>query len=99
MGILKKILVSAVGAAASYYVTKVVTAALERKPLKARMRDGKSKVVDMKNEVMNKAMETKDTVAARAAEVKNNAVDKAKSLYDGGDNGYGHTDDNDKKDV
>lgn len=94
--LMKKILMAAAGAIASYYATKTVKAALERKPLKSRMRDGKAKVTDIKNGIVEKAVETKETVISKAAKVKADAAAKAKALYDGdtlyegGDNGYDH---------
>ena len=67
----KKILIAAVGAAASFYATKVVTSALERKPLKTRMKEGKQKVADIKDSAMQKA-----------AEMKSSASEKMKSMIE-----------------
>lgn len=62
---LKKLIVGAVGAVVTAYVTKVVTAALERKPLKTRMREGKEKVVDIKNSAVQKAQAMKADASSK----------------------------------
>lgn len=69
--LLKKLAIAVAGIVASYYATKTVKQALERKPLKARIHDGKEKVVQLKDDVVSKVVD-----------VKNNATEKVKNLYE-----------------
>lgn len=71
MELLKKLIIGAVGAVASFYATKAVTAALERKPLKTRVREGKQKAVDIKAMAVDKA-----------TTMKTAATDKINSLIE-----------------
>ena len=76
--IIKKMIIAAIGAAASYYATKSVTAALERKPLKTRVRDGKAKAVDIKDSVVNKAVEAKAAATGKVDALINGVEDTKK---------------------
>jgi glucan-binding YG repeat protein len=80
MGMFKKIVMGVVGTIATAYVTKAITDALERKPLKARIRSGKNKVMQMKDVAATKAVELKDTAATKAATAKHAARSKAEEL-------------------
>lgn len=67
--IVKAIAVSAIGAVASYYAVAWAKRMLEEKPLKARVREGKAKVVDMKDAAVEKASNLKSTAKAKANEL------------------------------
>jgi len=76
----KKIFVSVIGAVATAYVTKVVNEALERKPLKTRIREGKEKAVQIKADAAVKAADMKAAAQAKASQAKAAAQVKAADL-------------------
>ena len=78
MTILKKALMAAAGAVASYYAAKLVTEFLEEKPLKTRVREGKAKVVDLKTRAATKA----ESAAAAAKAKYEELAEKASSLIE-----------------
>lgn len=65
MTILKKALASAAGAIASYYIAKLVTEALEEKPLGARLNDVKERAHDLKLQARGKVGEMKSKVKSK----------------------------------
>jgi len=64
--LVRKIVVGAAGLVASYYASKWLEKLLEEKPLKDRMEDAKTKVIDLQVKALDK---------------KDELVNKAKSLY------------------
>lgn len=77
---LKKIFVTVAGSVATAYLTKYVTEALDRKPLKTRVREGKEKVVQLKDTAMEKASNLKSSAQSKVADVKVAAQSKAEEL-------------------
>ena len=71
MTLLKKALVSAAGAIASYYAAKYVTALLEEKPLDARVRDAKMKLSDFT-----------ETATSKYEDVMSSMTDRVQALSD-----------------
>lgn len=65
MSVLKKALIAAAGAAASYYATRAVQKLLEEKSLDARMSAAKDKVVDIKTGVATKVVGAKSRADAK----------------------------------
>lgn len=79
---LKKLFMTVLGTVLTAYVTKTVTEALERKPLKTRVREGKAKAVQMKDTAVSKAEGLKSTAKAKTHEAKAAARAKADELIE-----------------
>lgn len=79
---LKKIVAAVVSTVVTAYITKFVTEALERKPLKTRVREGKEKAMEMKDTAMQKAADVKMAAQEKAAEMKIKAQVKADELIE-----------------
>lgn len=65
MSALKKALVAAAGAVASYYAVKLVTEMLEEKPLDARVRDARTRITDLKDTATAKYQDAADLMSSR----------------------------------
>lgn len=79
---LKKLFMTVLGTVLTAYVTKTVTEALERKPLKTRVREGKAKAVQMKDTAVSKAESLKSAAKAKTHEAKAAARAKADELIE-----------------
>jgi hypothetical protein len=79
---LKKLFMTVLGTVLTAYVTKTVTEALERKPLKTRVREGKEKAVQLKDTAVSKAESLKSTAKAKTHEAKAAARAKADELIE-----------------
>ena len=77
MSIFKKAIASAVGAIASYYAVKYVTAFLEERPLMDRVDDIKTFAVDLKDSAECSLADAKDDVTTKIEKIS----DKVNSLF------------------
>jgi hypothetical protein len=60
---MKKLIASIAGAVASYYTMRYINGLLQYKPLKTRVREAKSSVSDLKDQVTSKITNVKDAAA------------------------------------
>ena len=65
----KKLIKTIISTVITAYVTKFVTEALERKPLKTRVREGKEKVAEVKEATVQKVDDLKTKAQIKADEL------------------------------
>lgn len=68
----KNLFKTIVGTVVSFYVTKVVNDMLERKPLKTRVREAKTRVIDLKDQCNTKLTDVK----GRASQKVNRLIEE-----------------------
>ena len=76
-GLVKSIIVGAIGAAASYLAVTYTKKLLEEKPLGERIADVKAKAVDIKAAAQTKAGELKDAALTKVSSVATDLAKKA----------------------
>jgi hypothetical protein len=64
---MKKIIASIAGAVASFYAARFVTQLLSEKPLKTRIREAKTKVIDLKDQASSKITSVKNAASSKVS--------------------------------